>query len=140
METLKVVWQVEKMDFTRAGEGSSKIKKMLHQFSIRPDIMRRVAIISYEAEVNLVIHSFGGVLQGEVFPDKVVVTAKDKGPGIEDLSKAMKAGFSTAPLEVRELGFGAGMGLPNIKRSADKLDLQSSEEEGTELVATVYLS
>ncbi|WP_353894280.1 ATP-binding protein [Proteinivorax hydrogeniformans] len=138
METLKVVWEVEKMDFSRAGEGSSKIKKMLHQFSIRPEIMRRVAIISYESEMNLVIHSYGGTIQGEVFPDKVVVTAKDNGPGIKNLNQAMKAGFSTAPFEVREMGFGAGMGLPNIKRSADNLDI-SSTEEGTNLVATVYL-
>jgi anti-sigma regulatory factor (Ser/Thr protein kinase) len=105
---------------------------------IASDIIRKIAIISYEAELNLVIHSFGGKLHCDIFENKIVIISEDTGPGIADVDLAMKEGFSTAGDSVRELGFGAGMGLPNIKKYSDQLKINTSSE-GTTIVVTIYL-
>lgn len=131
--------EVLAMHFERAGEGSSKIKKSLQLIGIGPELLRRIAIISYEAEMNLVIHSLGGEISCEFYPDQVKIIAKDHGPGIANVEQAMLEGFSTATDDIREMGFGAGIGLPNIKRCADCLEIESTLGIGTTLVATVYL-
>ena len=127
-------------DFDRAGESSSKLKKALKRVGIPPDFMRRVAIATYEAEMNVVIYTDGGKLVVRVTPERIAVEISDSGPGIEDIAKAMKPGFSTATDWVRELGFGAGMGLPNIKKCSDKMHLESTVGEGTKLSFSVNLN
>ena len=125
------VYTVEKDDFVRAGEASSAIKGLLRKLGIDPDIVRRVAIASYEAEMNLVIHSLGGELILALDSDRVRLIAKDTGPGIEDIDLALQEGYSTATEKTRELGFGAGMGLPNMKRMSDGFDIASAPGKGT---------
>jgi CBS domain-containing protein/anti-sigma regulatory factor (Ser/Thr protein kinase) len=129
---------VEASNFERAGEGSSSLKKNLLRLGIRPDATRRLTIASYEAEMNMVIFSQGGELIVTIEPDRVTVNAVDKGPGIPDVDLAMQPGYSTAPDWVRELGFGAGMGLPNIKNCSDELKIESKVGEGTNVQFTVY--
>ncbi|KAB3531605.1 anti-sigma regulatory factor [Alkaliphilus serpentinus] len=126
-------------DFSKAGEASSNIKKVLKQLGIPSDTVRKAAVATYEAEMNIIIHSEGGVIELTVDVDKVKVVAKDKGPGIKDISLAMKEGYSTATSEIRELGFGAGMGLPNMKRCSDCFDIQSSESSPTIVTMIIYL-
>lgn len=138
-ETHVVKSKVNAMDFNSAGEGSSKIKKSLQLIGIRPELLRRIAIISYESEMNMVIHSNGGYISCEFYPDRIKIMAIDQGPGIENINKAMEEGYSTATDDIREMGFGAGMGLANIKRCADIIEVESSLGKGTTLVATVYL-
>ena len=127
-------------DFDRAGETSSKLKKALKRMGIPPDILRRVAIAAYEAEINTVLYTDGGKLVARVTPERIAVEVNDSGPGIEDIKKAMKPGFSTAQDWIRELGFGAGMGLPNIKKCADDMHLDSTVGEGTQLKFSVYIN
>ncbi len=127
-------------DFDRAGETSSKLKKALKRIGIPPDILRRVAIAAYEAEMNTVIFTGGGKLVARVTPERIAVEITDSGPGIKDVEKAMKPGFSTATDQVRELGFGAGMGLPNIKKCADDMHLESTVGEGTQLRFSVHIN
>lgn len=129
--TVKLEYTIECEDFIRAGEASSSIKTILRQLGIDSALIRRVAIATYEAEINIVIHSKGGKITATINPDKLVIEATDIGPGIEDIELAMQKGYSTASNKVRELGFGAGMGLPNIKRSCDEFDIESSIGEGT---------
>lgn len=131
MQDIKYVFDVEKDDFIRAGETSSKIKKILRQLGIDSAIVRKVSIASYEAEMNIVIHSLGGQIIMEITPGFIKIKAKDMGPGISNLDLAMKEGYSTATDKVREMGFGAGMGLPNMKRCADRFYVTSSAENGT---------
>ncbi|UCH63595.1 MAG: CBS domain-containing protein [Fidelibacterota bacterium] len=126
-------------DFNRAGETSSKLKEALKRMGIPPDILRRVAIATYEAEMNTVIYTSGGKLAARITPDEIAVEVQDSGPGIKDIDKAMKPGFSTATDQVRELGFGAGMGLPNIKKCADQMQLESTIGEGTRLKFSVHI-
>jgi CBS domain-containing protein/anti-sigma regulatory factor (Ser/Thr protein kinase) len=126
-------------DFDRAGEASSKLKRTLTRLGIHPRAVRRVAIASYEAEMNLVIYTEGGEITAEVQPDRVRIEVTDDGPGIPDVEKAMEPGFSTAPEWVRELGFGAGMGLPNIQNCADEMKLESEVGVGTRLEIVIYL-
>jgi anti-sigma regulatory factor (Ser/Thr protein kinase) len=128
---MEQVFSIEAGDFTSAGEASSQIKNVLKQLGVDPNVVRRVTIAAYEAEMNLVIHSVGGELRLKVTSDSIVITAQDRGPGIPDIDLAMQEGYSTAPEIARELGFGAGMGLPNIKRCADSLNIQSKVGEGT---------
>ena len=123
----------ETADYTHAGEASADIKRQLRQLGVSANVMRRVAVASYEVELNLVIHSEGGVLTLDVFPDRVVLVSKDRGPGIPDVEMAMREGYSTANEEARALGFGAGMGLPNMKRNADGFEIQSEVGVGTEI-------
>lgn len=124
-------------DFSSAGEASVKVKKILRTIGFDAQTIRRVSIAMYEAEINMVIHAGGGVADVFVYPDKIVIILKDHGPGIADIDLAMSEGYSTAPDNIRSLGFGAGMGLPNIKRYSDELDIQSKLGEGTTLTITV---
>jgi anti-sigma regulatory factor (Ser/Thr protein kinase) len=135
---LVLKYGVDGSNFEKAGEGSSNLKKNLLRLGIRPDLARRLTIASYEAEMNMVIFSQGGELVATVEPDRVTVNAVDKGPGIPDVDLAMRPGYSTAPDWVRELGFGAGMGLPNIKHCSDEMKIDSKVGEGTNLQFTVY--
>jgi len=131
-------YRVAAKDFARAGEASSGLKKTLSRLGIHPQIIRRVAVATYEAEINIVIYTDGGEIVAEVRPDRIRIEAMDKGPGILDIEQAMQPGFSTAPDWVRELGFGAGMGLPNIKSCADEMSLKSTVGVGTVLSITIY--
>lgn len=130
---MKLEYAIEQDDFSRAGEASSKIKKLLKQLGIDSGVIRRVAIASYEAEINVVIHSNGGKITVYVKSDCIEVFVEDEGPGIEDIELAMTEGYSTATSEIRELGFGAGMGLPNMKRCSDKFYIQSKLGDCTRL-------
>lgn len=123
---INYTFDIEKNDFTRAGQASSAIKKLLMQLGIDSAITRRAAIATYEAEMNIVIHSEGGVITVQVSPEYIAIYAEDRGPGIDDIETAMKEGYSTAPDWIREMGFGAGMGLSNMKRCSDyfKIDTQ----------------
>lgn len=130
-DSIRLKYIVDGDDFTVAGENSSKLKKELRQLGLPPETIRRVAIAMYEAEINMVIHADGGVIDVEITPDQIHIVFADKGPGISDVSKAMQEGFSTASNEVRELGFGAGMGLPNIKKNSDKMEIKTEIGVGT---------
>jgi len=120
-------------DFSRAGEASGAIKRTLKDLGFRPEVIRRVAIATYEAEINMVIHANGGVITATITPELISVEFADHGPGIPDISLAMQEGWSTATDDVRNLGFGAGMGLPNINKNVDKFDIQTREGVGTTL-------
>lgn len=140
MGTVNLAFSVAKEDFSKAGEASSSIKKTLKKLGIDSKIIRKVAIVTYEAEMNIVIHSFGGRITVDIDTEKIEIQAIDQGPGIEDTNRAMEVGFSTAPQEVRELGFGAGMGLPNIKRNSDKFKISSEIDQYTKIEALIYLT
>jgi anti-sigma regulatory factor (Ser/Thr protein kinase) len=131
-------YRIQGTNFQKAGEASSKLKHNLRKLGISPDAARRITIASYEAEMNIVIFTEGGELIASVEPGKVTVTACDYGPGIPDIELAMQPGYSTAPDWVRELGFGAGMGLPNIKNCSNELKVDSKVGEGTSIQFTVY--
>ena len=126
-------------DFTRAGEASGAVKSTLKQLGFKPDVIRRVAIAMYEGEINMVIHANGGDADVDILPDRVTVVLADRGPGIPDVEKAMQEGFSTAPENVRNLGFGAGMGLPNIKRYTDSMNIETELGKGTTITFTVLV-
>ncbi|TCK98073.1 anti-sigma regulatory factor (Ser/Thr protein kinase) [Natranaerovirga hydrolytica] len=132
-------YEVLEDEFTHAGVASTKVKKTLKQLGLSPDIIRKVAIAMYEAEINMVIHAQGGFIDVEITPEEVYIVLEDNGPGIEDIELAMKAGYSTASDKAREMGFGAGMGLPNIKRNSDHLSITSKKGEGTKVEITIYL-
>ena len=130
---LSVCYPVNASDFAAAGEVSRMIKQSLKKLGIQDSIVRRVAIAAYEAEMNIVIHTLGGVMLLEVTPVNIILNAKDKGPGIADIEMAMSEGYSTAPDTVREMGFGAGMGLSNMKRCADDFVIESRAGGSTEI-------
>ncbi|MCF8020344.1 Anti-sigma regulatory factor [Petrocella atlantisensis] len=132
-------FDVEGGEFISAGVASSKVKKVLKQLAIQPEIIRKISVAMYEAEINMVIHAHGGVIDAEIMPDHVHVVLKDEGPGIENIELAMKAGYSTASRLAREMGFGAGMGLANMKRYADILQIESEPGKGTTVEITVKL-
>lgn len=127
---------VDATDFSRAGESSSKVKKTLRQLGFDPGLIRRVAIAMYEGEINMVIHAQGGVIDVEITPEKIVAVLADTGPGIPDIDKAMREGFSTASDKVRALGFGAGMGLPNMKKYTDDMKIETVPGKGTTVTLT----
>jgi anti-sigma regulatory factor (Ser/Thr protein kinase) len=137
---LKLEFKIGEKDFSVAGDAASKVKKTLQQLGLKPEAVRNIAIIVYEAVMNVIIHANYGQLKVIIVPDKVVVLTEDTGMGIPDIELAMKEGYSTAPLEIREMGFGAGMGLPNIKQCSHKLNIKSQVGVGTVLEAIVYLS
>ena len=137
-EPLKFVFNVDGDDFTSAGEASVAVKKKLRWLGFPPDVIKRVSIAMYEGEINMVIHAGGGVATLLVFPDKIQIELEDNGPGIENIELAMKEGFSTAPDNIRNLGFGAGMGLTNMKRYTDDMEITSKLGEGTKIVMTVF--
>ncbi|NLL69556.1 MAG: anti-sigma regulatory factor [Epulopiscium sp.] len=125
--------------FIAAGEASSQVKKVLKQLGIAPHTIRKIAISMYEAEMNMVLHANGGDIHVEITPHKICITLKDEGPGIPDLELAMQEGYSTASQEIRELGFGAGMGLPNMKKYSDELSIRSEVGKGTEVEIIAWL-
>lgn len=133
-------YQVRARDFSRCGEAASKLKRALERLGAKPKEIRRVAVVSYEAETNLVIHATsGGELLAEIQPERIRIIAVDHGPGIADVEKALQPGFSTAPDWIRELGFGAGMGLNNIKACSDQFRLESKPGVGTRLEVVIQL-
>jgi len=133
---IKEVFSVAANDMTAAGDVSARIKRQMKQLGVPSAIMRRVSVCTYEAEINLVIHSMGGGIDFEITDENIIVHVYDVGPGIPDLEKAMTEGFSTASNEVRNMGFGAGMGLPNMKRNADGFRIESEVGKGTDIVMT----
>lgn len=124
-------FNIEGGDFDKAGTASSETKKILKQLNIDPKVVKRTVVALYEAEVNIAAHAYRGVVTITVTDHQVVALLKDEGPGIADIDKAMLEGFSTASRKVREMGFGAGMGLPNMKKNADELQVESTPGEGT---------
>lgn len=130
---IKEIYPVKADDMTCAGDVSARIKRHMKRLGIPSSIMRRVSVCTYEAEINLVIHSDGGQIDFEISEDRILVRARDVGPGIPDIDKAMTEGWSTASNEVRNMGFGAGMGLPNMKRNADEFAISSVVGEGTDI-------
>ena len=131
METIKLVYPVDGGDLIEAGEASSKMKLTLKKLGLPPDIIRRASICMYEGEINMVIHADGGEAVVEVGMDEIIIRMIDTGPGIPDVDLAMKEGYSTAGPTARELGFGAGMGLPTMKRYADELTIDTEVGKGT---------
>ncbi|MCT4661651.1 MAG: ATP-binding protein [Tissierellales bacterium] len=127
-DAMKFSYEIEANNFDTAGEVSSKLKRVLKQLGLNSKVIRRIAVAAYEAEINVIIHSDGGFMEASISQDEVNISFVDKGPGIKDIPLAMTEGFSTASDQVRELGFGAGMGLPNIRRCTDDMELKSSEE------------
>ena len=128
---LLLEFPLEHYRFETAGEASSKIKQVVRQLGVNAQTARRISVCAYEAELNAIIHAYGGFMRVRVFPDRTELEVTDEGPGIPDIAAAMTEGFSTAPDNIRELGFGAGMGLPNMTRSADEFSIKSSKEKGT---------
>ena len=138
MSMLQLRYSVPGDDFTRAGEASGDVTHKLKKLGYNPSAIRRVSIAMYEGEINMVIHAGGGEANVDVDPDKVVIVLTDHGPGIADVEKAMQEGWSTAPDNVRSLGFGAGMGLPNMKKYSDEMTIDSVVGQGTTLKMVVY--
>ena len=130
-------YDIQGGDFSSAGKASSDIKKILKQLNIDPQIVRKIAVALYEAEVNVVAHAYKGVMRVDLDAQRIKILLEDEGPGIENIERAMQEGFSTASEEVRQMGFGAGMGLPNIKRNTDEMYLTSLPGKGTTLEMTV---
>jgi anti-sigma regulatory factor (Ser/Thr protein kinase) len=124
-------YEIEGGDFTNAGSTSSAVKKMLKQLNVDSGIIKRTVVALYEAEVNVVAHAYKGKILVDIDADAVCIRLIDEGPGISDINKAMEVGYSTASQSVREMGFGAGMGLPNIKNNTDRLNITSKVGEGT---------
>ena len=137
-EDMVLTYQVDPDDFTRAGEASSSLKRTLKQLGIPADIIRRISIVMYEGEINMVIHAHGGTITVTIGDEDVEMVLKDTGPGIPDIEKAMQAGWSTASEEVRAQGFGAGMGLPNMKKNADTFHIDTVLGVGTTVTAAVH--
>ena len=135
----KLHYDVNADDFSRAGEVSSNVKKTLQQLGISPETVRKVAIAMYEGEINMVIHARGGVIDVEIHPDKIRFVLDDNGPGIQNLELAMQEGYSTASEDIRQLGFGAGMGLPNMKKYTDNFEVTVTEK-GTKVDMTVNIT
>ena len=132
-KSVKLAFDCVGGDFERAGEASSGIKRLLQRIGVPVDIIRRIAIGTYEAEMNVIIHAGGGVVSAEISPESTVIIVSDNGPGIPDIELAKQEGWSTAPDYIRQMGFGAGMGLPNMIKCSDKLDIVSEVNQGTQI-------
>ena len=130
-DTITLTYTVSNEDFTRAGEASSDVKSRLKQMDVDPAVIRKVSIAMYEGEINMVIHANGGYAQVSILPDLIEILLCDRGPGIPDVALAMQAGYSTAPEQIRALGFGAGMGMPNMKANTDEMTIHTKVGEGT---------
>ena len=139
MSSLKKSFHIKARDFIRAGEASINVQNILKSMNFNPKLIRRIAICGYEGEMNAVMHGGDGRLSIKIDTQKLVLEIRDDGPGIEDIEKAMQAGFSTAKDEDREMGFGAGMGLPNMKRNSDQIIVESEKDRGTQLRMVFYL-
>ncbi len=137
MDSIHYQFPVDATDFTRAGEASSELKQKLKQLNVPPDAIRRCSIAIYEGEINMAIHADGGNIDVDVYPDRVHMVLKDVGPGIPDIDLAMQEGYSTADNQVNELGFGAGMGLPNMKRACDEFLIETELGVGTTVTMEV---
>lgn len=138
-EPLKFTFDVDGENFTSAGEASVAMKKNLRMLGVSPDIIRKVAIAMYEGEINMVIHAGGGTATVTIYPDCIEIVLDDKGPGIPDVDLAMKEGFSTASETIRSLGFGAGMGLPNMKKNSDSINIESTLGVGTKITMKINI-
>ena len=138
-EPLVFHFEVDGDNFTSAGQASVQVKKNLRELGVDPETIRRVSIAMYEGEINMVIHAGGGVADVNITEDAITIILTDKGPGIKDVNQAMQEGYSTAPDNIRSLGFGAGMGLPNMKRYTDSMEIDSKVGEGTTITMKVML-
>lgn len=138
-KVLSYCFDVDGENFTSAGEASVRVKKILRKIGFDPETIRRVSIAMYEGEINMVIHAGGGKAEVLIEEDRIVIILTDNGPGIADIDQAMQEGFSTAPDNIRSMGFGAGMGLPNMKRYTDEMHIESKPGIGTTITMTVYV-
>ena len=138
-DAIVLTYDISADDFTRAGEASSDVKRKLKQMGVDPEAIRKVAIAMYEGEINMVIHAKGGLITVEITPEEIEMILADVGPGIPDVELAMQAGYSTAPDEIRSLGFGAGMGLPNMKKYSDEMEIDTRLGEGTTITMIVKI-
>ena len=138
-DSIRLHYDVSGTDFTLAGAASSDVKRTLKQLGISPDAIRNVAIAMYEGEINMVIHAGGGEIDVEITETDINIILEDHGPGIENIELAMKEGYSTAPDNIRSLGFGAGMGLPNIKKYTDDFKIETQVGVGTKLILKVNI-
>ncbi|MEG1594877.1 MAG: ATP-binding protein [Lachnospiraceae bacterium] len=136
-DSIHYEYQVSAEDFTRAGEASSDIKSKLKRMGVAPEAIRKVAIAMYEGEINMVIHANGGKIFVDIRPNQVEMQLKDNGPGIPNIDQAMQEGFSTAPEQILSLGFGAGMGLPNMRNNTDEMHIDSTLGMGTTVTMRV---
>ena len=139
-EAVRFHFTVDGDDFTSAGQASVRVKKNLRALGIPPEIIRKVSIAMYEGEINMVIHAGGGEADVLIFEDRIEIHLCDNGPGIANVDLAMQEGFSTAPDNIRSLGFGAGMGLPNMKRYSDSIEIDTALGKGTKILMTVNLT
>ena len=131
-------YRIKPKDFTHAGEGSIKIKNALKSLGLKSDIVRRVAVCAYESEMNVVMHGGDGLLALTVDDSGIIIEVRDDGPGIGDITLALKEGYSTAQDEYREMGFGAGMGLPNIVKNSDSIEIHSDKAKGTYMLISFW--
>jgi len=138
-DTIKLHYNVSPDDFTRAGEASGDVKSKLKKMGVSPEAVRKVAIAMYEGEINMVIHAEGGYIDVEISEEDITMVLVDMGPGIADIEQAMQAGWSTAPDNIRSLGFGAGMGLPNMKKYSDYMDIETKIGVGTKVTMKVNM-
>lgn len=136
---MKLRFEVGDEDFSLAGRASTELKRVLGRLGVGPEPTRRASIAAYEGEINMVIHAGGGIVEAEIGKDSIELTLRDSGPGIPDISLAMTEGWSTAPDRYRELGFGAGMGLPNMKRNCDEFEIESEVGKGTRVRMVIKL-
>jgi anti-sigma regulatory factor (Ser/Thr protein kinase) len=132
-------FDIEGSNFSKAGDASSSIKKILKHLNIDPKVIKRTVVALYEAEMNIVAHAFKGHIIVDIDMERIKITISDEGPGIKDINLAMQEGFSTASSKVREMGFGAGMGLPNMKKNTDQLNITSEEGKGTVVEMITYI-
>ena len=139
-ESIKLHYTVPGDDFTRAGAASGDVKRTLKELGVSPTVIRNVSIAMYEGEINMVIHADGGEIDVEITEEEIIMTLSDRGPGIENIELAMKEGYSTAPDNIRTLGFGAGMGLPNIKKYTDEFRIETEVGVGTTLHLKVKIA
>ncbi len=139
-DVIKLTYKVDGEDFTRAGEASSDLKGKLKKMNVPPDAIRKVAIAMYEGEINMVIHAHGGEITVEISKDCITMVLADRGPGIKNVELAMQAGYSTAPDNIRTLGFGAGMGLPNMKKYTDEMKIDTELGVGTTVTMRVNIA
>lgn len=137
MDKVNFHFDIDGDNFTSAGEASVRIKKLLREIGFTPDVIRRVSVAMYEGEINMVIHANGGTADVDVYCDRIEIILADRGPGISNIELAMQEGYSTAPDNIRSLGFGAGMGLPNMKRYTDDMKIESEVGKGTTVYMTV---
>lgn len=137
---MELQYKIQGGNFNRAGYASSEVKKVLKQLNVDPKVIKRIVVSLYEGEVNIVAHAFNGVITVDIDTEKIKILLKDSGPGIADIEKAMELGYSTASPTVREMGFGAGMGLANMKKNTDSMTISSKVDVGTEVILINYLN